>query len=307
MNNEITDGNINNEVRDKNNNISIDNDLYNAYKITIYDTDINITLDKSFFNNNKILDNKPNYYSIHYHLSYEFFFIINDSIKIITEKKEYVFHNSIIIIPPFFKHLTVNLGSRYRFNVSFSSDNISKKTIYNQLLQCFSSNKIYEFEYNEKITFFIKNIANHLYNNTIYSNLQINSLLTLLFIDLLEIFHINAKTKTQINNQNYVYQIEYFINNFYKEDIDLSFLAKKLYLSTKQVSRIIKSNYNNSLNNLINEKKLSIALLLLQNTDETVSKIANEVNFQNESYFFVQFKKKYGVTPLQFRKTVKKT
>ena len=101
---------------------------------------------------------------------------------------------------------------------------------------------------------------------------------------------------------NYLLIIEDIINNELDKKIDLQFVADRLFLSTKQTARIIKKHFNCSLSQLVLQKKLSIACMLLTNTELKISEIINIINVETSNYFFRVFKKAYSVSPLQYRK-----
>ena len=77
-------------------------------------------------------------------------------------------------------------------------------------------------------------------------------------------------------------------------------------MSTRQVSRIIAKEYGCTLSQLVNDKKLDSAKMMLKNTDMTVGEIASAVNIGGENYFYTIFKKRYGISPLRYRKDTKK-
>ena len=99
----------------------------------------------------------------------------------------------------------------------------------------------------------------------------------------------------------YVSLIETYLQKNYAEKINLTTLAGELYLSTKQVSRIIKKEYNCTFSELINRKRMSAACMLLKNTDMKISDIIKQLNYTSENYFYVLFKKYYGVSPRKYR------
>ena len=96
--------------------------------------------------------------------------------------------------------------------------------------------------------------------------------------------------------------IESYINTHIKEKITLSDVANHVYMSNKQVSRIIMREYKMPLSELITQKKLQIAQALLKKTDKKVKEIATTVNMGMENYFYTIFKKHYGVSPMEYRK-----
>lgn len=100
----------------------------------------------------------------------------------------------------------------------------------------------------------------------------------------------------------YAFEIEKAISGCINEKITLSDVAAALYLSEKQTSRIIIKNYGKPLSAVIADRRLTAAALLLKNTDKSVSQIAFETGFNTECRFFDLFKRKYGLTPLSYRK-----
>ena len=72
-----------------------------------------------------------------------------------------------------------------------------------------------------------------------------------------------------------------------------------------KVSRIIKKHYNCTITELINKRKLAIAVKLLTETNLSIAKIIDTVGYPTPNYFFKIFKKHYGVSPLSYRKKSK--
>ena len=126
-------------------------------------------------------------------------------------------------------------------------------------------------------------------------------LFKLLFWEILLANNTCNKNST-VNSATYTSEIENFIFYNYNKDVTLKDFAKHLSLSTRQTSRIIKQNYNKSFSLLLNERRLYIASKLLLNSNKSMAEIAEAVCFNTENYFYSQFKKHYGLTPLQYKK-----
>ena len=191
----------------------------------------------------------------------------------------------------------------YRFLFSISKLKNKSPTIYSDLIR--NIDNIIKLPLNEEIIAYLNQLNLCFQEKRELNEIKINALFTLLFTSLFENF---ISRKSEKNNSvqngqlNYVSIIEQFINNNYKESPHLDTLAKKLHLSTKQTSRILKKQYNSTLSQLINEKRLTISCMLLKNTSLKISEIIEQTGFENESYFYVLFKKKYKISPLSYRK-----
>ena len=83
-------------------------------------------------------------------------------------------------------------------------------------------------------------------------------------------------------------------------------MADKLGLSTRQTSRVIMKYYNSTLSELVTNQRLNVARHMLLSGEHSVSEIVEAVNFSSESYFYQQFKKKYGTTPRKYVKANRK-
>ena len=131
--------------------------------------------------------------------------------------------------------------------------------------------------------------------------LRLKTALQLLIIKLLEEQIKTANSREMVVNKSYLFTIDAFLNEKFREQVSLKELAKELCLSNRQVSRIISKIYGVSFSKILAQTRLSKAEILLLKTDKSISDICQSVGFINESNFFVLFKKQYGCTPLQFR------
>lgn len=71
-------------------------------------------------------------------------------------------------------------------------------------------------------------------------------------------------------------------------------------------SKLFKKHMGKNLSEYINLTKLNMASKLLSETDRRIETIGYEVGFNNKSYFYRVFKRYYGVTPEEYRKSSSK-
>ncbi len=83
--------------------------------------------------------------------------------------------------------------------------------------------------------------------------------------------------------------------------VTLDDLAEKLHLSKPYLSKYIKEKSGNTFGEIVKNVRMKKARTLLKNTSMTVENIADNVGYQNVEHFNRLFKKKYGMTPVQFR------
>lgn len=85
-----------------------------------------------------------------------------------------------------------------------------------------------------------------------------------------------------------------FVNSFE----DICFLTRQ---NPSKIRKYFKDEFNTTPKLWINEKRLEKATLLLKTTDETISQIATTCGYSSVSWFILEFKKRYNLTPKDYR------
>jgi AraC-like DNA-binding protein len=93
-----------------------------------------------------------------------------------------------------------------------------------------------------------------------------------------------------------------YIENHYSEKITIAEVAKIADFSESHFMRYFKNTMGIPFIEYLKDYRLTMAARLLQSSESTILEIATEVGFDNLSYFNRSFKKRYGLTPSQFRK-----
>ncbi|HWA87121.1 MAG TPA: AraC family transcriptional regulator [Opitutus sp.] len=93
-----------------------------------------------------------------------------------------------------------------------------------------------------------------------------------------------------------------FIEERHAERIMLPEVAARAGLSRPQFHAVFKRAAGMTLVDYVNQVRLTRAARLLQETAQPVVEIANAVGFADQSYFDRRFRRRYGRTPLQFRR-----
>ncbi|MCI5621736.1 MAG: 2-isopropylmalate synthase [Lachnospiraceae bacterium] len=85
------------------------------------------------------------------------------------------------------------------------------------------------------------------------------------------------------------------------QTVTLEDMAKQFHLSEPYISKYIKEKSGKTFVELVQNVKMKKARTLLKNGNMTVENIAYAVGYQNVEHFNRLFKKKYGMTPVQYR------
>lgn len=100
---------------------------------------------------------------------------------------------------------------------------------------------------------------------------------------------------------NRVSQLERILSLSFMEDLRINEIAAQLFISERQLNRIVKAKFGTSFHKLLIQKRLSAACYLLINTDMTVEEIGEEVGFGTKSAFYSAFQREFDMTPNAFR------
>lgn len=120
---------------------------------------------------------------------------------------------------------------------------------------------------------------------------------------------IDAERKRNISVENVVKtsQISTFstflkiLEENFRRNEGVSFYADKMNMSERNLNLICKNNFQKSVTEIIETRKLIEAKNLLMHSDKTVSEIGFELGYNEKSYFTRVFHSKMGVTPSRFR------
>lgn len=102
------------------------------------------------------------------------------------------------------------------------------------------------------------------------------------------------------NGNEYNLILQYL--NEYHTNITLSHLAKHFNRSKSYISHLFKKENGMTIRAYCNKLKLEDARKLLLKTDIPVTEIALDAGFNDTSYFIYLFKKRFGISPLQYKK-----
>lgn len=88
-----------------------------------------------------------------------------------------------------------------------------------------------------------------------------------------------------------------------RDGINVDAIAKQHTLSERHLQRLFKLAFNQSLGFYIRSRKLAASIEDLLNTNLNVLDIALDYGFEHEQSYIRAFKREFGITPGNFRKT----
>lgn len=92
-----------------------------------------------------------------------------------------------------------------------------------------------------------------------------------------------------------------FIEAHYQEAIGLFEVAQFAGYSPAYLTDLVRRQTGRPLHDWIIERRMTEACRLLQETNDSASRIAELTGYQTTGYFFRQFRQRYGTTPQAWR------
>jgi YesN/AraC family two-component response regulator len=122
----------------------------------------------------------------------------------------------------------------------------------------------------------------------------------LVFLYLLK--HMDSLTKNSSQSyQDIVAQSAMrYVENSYRT-ATLTKLSEDFHQSLSQTSKMIKQSTGFTFQEILQRKRFQKAVMLLLDTDLSIEEIVEVVGYENQSYFYRQFKSRYGMTPRKYR------
>ena len=92
---------------------------------------------------------------------------------------------------------------------------------------------------------------------------------------------------------------------FLEDEMSPSRYADRLFITPNYLNRIIRRTLGKSAKEYIMDVVFEEACRRLRFTDMSVEEVSETLGFETSTYFIRSFGKRYGVTPLQYRKSNK--
>ncbi|SDH69658.1 AraC-type DNA-binding protein [Chryseobacterium taeanense] len=220
--------------------------------------------------------------------------------------------DDIVIIPPNSIIHPANKGSYGRakgivFNDSFVQKNIRHMHYINEIIFFSERNTpILHPDFNERetIRFLLDKISLADEQENYYSKDIINHYFNALLLELMILYRysdarvIDPKTSRK---KDMINQFLVLLSEHSKKERTVEFYAEKLFVTPSYLTRIVKEASGESTRTIITNSVIIEARDLLLNSNLSITQIAEELNFSDQSFFGKFFKKKMKMSPKMFR------
>ena len=226
--------------------------------------------------------------ALHQHKCYELVFYVTGSGHTTLDGTSYEFNkHNFVINPPETLHKDMHLQNTTLFFLGFhmGSDPIVLKS------------GLYKGQISATILVILEKMRDEMYDKQPFFELRLNSLLIELVV---AIGRVNCSTITNSSDFSY---IKNFICENYAQNIDYRALAVTSGYSYDHFRHIFKEKFSFSPHQYVLQLRLKNSRNMLVDTNYTLSRIAVENGFSNESHFCNLFRREYGLSPAVYRNT----
>lgn len=161
------------------------------------------------------------------------------------------------------------------------------------------------FKYYERIAAFIKEIDLMCDRRPFAYQLAVKGYLYQIFYTLISHCESNRPDTSSKKSLEKVKAILTYIADNYQHEISIEEISGYCHYSKSYFMKFFKEIMGTSFIRYLNDYRLEAAARLLTGSADTVVTIAVACGFENLSYFNRSFKKKFGVTPGQYRKKIR--
>lgn len=243
----------------------------------------------------------------HWHDFYEMEFILSGDTKTEINGKVYGLpQGSMVLVTPSDVHSYFDMGRDVEvLNLVFASKSLEYNSFASSVLSgdsivCKLPPKVFE-----SMIFLINKISEESRSSRLLNKRYISNLLSCLIIELKRIKKEEGISKDE-DDFNTVRKAIVFIRNHFKEPLTLEDVAKFMNVSPVYASRIIQATLGYGFKEYLMDLRLAYAASMLIYTEESISNIAYFAGYNTASYFARGFRKKYGVSPAEYRRQKRK-
>lgn len=260
---------------------------------------------------------KDNYFSMRsadvYRDSYGVGYVISGERMIITPGKTVIVSpNTIQFIHKDLIHRTTYISSGIYENIGIKFTEKVAEHIISTIGQAEFDNLYSQISFSlteqaqQKLQQLFKMIEDEYNQHRIYSDSVMECLIIQIFVETLR----GKVPSSPLNipsssNRSTLLEALHYIEQFYVEDPSLKQTATAIHVSEAYLSRLFSHELGTSYSSFLTELKLNHAMRLLSNTSLPITEVAVQSGFQNNNYFSDIFKKKIGMPPSKYRKSMK--
>lgn len=253
--------------------------------------------------------------SFHMHQHAECHMVHSGTLEIHTEQKNYTLTaGDICFLPRLLEHFISNASEsveKCSFNLRLVQRKLKEPQLFAEYSRLFEIDHVIVIHETDLYQRHYRYISEAIVNDSPVNRLRLQASCTLLLLDLadlLKTYHTRelpaasfGQKETQHEADEYLFNLELYVQQHYTEDISLNTAAEFLHLSPRQIGRLLKSHSGRSFGETLLHQRMWAARELLADCSIPISDIPNMVGYRSYPGFYSSFKKFWNMTPNELR------
>lgn len=239
----------------------------------------------------------------HTHNHVEIFYIVGGKGQFLIEDKLYpVDTNNLVIINPNVVHTEVSLNAQPLEYIVLGIEGIELGTADSGEEQFFIFNRLDSAE----ISSCMRNILWEMETKQTGYEVICQAFMEIIIIRLMRSTGLPAPAEAQtVSDNRQCVTVRRYIDRNYKYPLTLDTLAEEAHMNKYYLSHVFKREYGVSPINYMIFRRIEESKHLLEETDLSMSQIAQMLGFSSGSYFSQAFRRSQGISPMEYRQANK--
>lgn len=241
---------------------------------------------------------------LHYHDFYEINYVYRGCVSnYLQDQIVQQSPHQLILMSPYACHAPeVNTRDTILFNILLRKD--ARLIQENPNLRMKKFHPYFLIENNDELNLLVKQIIQEYYLNHEYSQEMIQAKLLELWISIARMEDSSTDYIARKTNENFLLteKILHYIHQNYSH-VTLAETADKFGISPGHLSSLILKSTHKNFNDILRHEKMQNAARYLVHSDFNMDEIAELIGYNDASYFRKVFKKNFGISPKEYRRT----
>lgn len=243
---------------------------------------------------------------LHWHTSIEFFYVYQGIVEFQLDAETYTLGKGDVV----FIDSARNHGLTYEASARALSLKISAVWLHSIVPEFFTEDMalctpaVTAIEEREEAERFCKTLLllkDVFYSDEKYGDIGINGYIFGLLYQLMSSFQGKSAVASKYQYDSRLKQTIRYLHMHYKEEVSLQDIADMLFVSPQYISRLFRNYYSMTYKQYLTKIRLEHAVYEMLYTDANFLEIAMECGFSSQHSFIDAFKKRYGMTPSQYK------